>query len=103
MNLSAEVLGPDIVNVSWNAKPFLKRGVQQFSLVAEPAEDGLLPIAKALVNVSDSSGVITNYLRPSTKYMIFIEENQSQEKQKQSKVYTIEYVRTAPGGESTKD
>ena len=103
MNLSADALGPDVVNVSWNAKAFLMRNVEQLRLIAKPVEREALPIASALANASDCSGVIANELRPSTRYLILLEEIHIHGGQNESKMHRVEYVRTTPGGEWTKD
>ena len=73
LGLKIDGVGSNIVNVSWNGEQFLKNGVHQIRLVAEPSGNAV-PIADAVVNTSVSKGSITNKLIPSTRYMIYVEE-----------------------------
>ena len=86
-------MGPDIINISWNGKEFLKNGVNQIRLVADPSEQSL-PIADFLVNTSNSKGSVTTNVRPSTRYLIYIEEISNS-----NKLHAIHYVTTKKGGE----
>lgn len=92
LNLRIDDVGPDIVNVSWNGENFLKNGVNQIRLVAEPSRMPAF-IGYTIVNTSASKGSIGTNLTPSTKYMIYVEELT-----KANKFHIIHYITTKKGG-----
>lgn len=65
-------MGPDVINVSWNADEYIKNGLQQFRLVAESSRDQL-SIVYTIVNASDSKGSIVNNITQLTNYKIYAE------------------------------
>ena len=96
LKLQVDGVSSDTVNVSWDGGEFLKIGVDQIRVVAEPSGEPT-PIADVVVNASASKVSITNNLRPSTKYMIYVEEYPTT-----FKLYVIHYITTAKGGELMK-
>ena len=93
LNLRVDGVGPDIINVSWNGKEYWKHGVHEVSLVAKSQFEST-PIAVATVNTSISKLSITDNIKPSTAYRIYIKEI-SRSKLKRE----VHYIATADGGE----
>ena len=92
LDLKIDGVGTDFINVSWNAQEYLKRGVSQIRLVAEPSRVPF-PIADAKVNTSLSKGSITTNLRPSTRYKVYVEEIPNLKE-----IRVLHYVTTGKGG-----
>ena len=91
LRLKIDGVTADMVNISWNEDEFLKNGVSQILLVAEPS-GAPTPIGRAVVNTSASKGSIASNLIPSTRYMIYIVELS-----KSNKTHLIHYVTTKNG------
>ena len=78
--------------MSWNGDEYLRNDVHQIRLVAENSRERI-PTADAIVETSLSKGSINTNLRPSTKYLIYIEELSNP-----SKIRIIHYITTSKGG-----
>ena len=93
LNLRVDSVGPDIINVSWNAEEFLKKGVHQIRVVAEPPLEPT-PITVVTVNTSASKCSIADNIKPSTVYRIYIKELT-----KPYDSHEVHHVVTPEGGE----
>ena len=93
MNLQIDDVGPDIVNVSWNAEEYLKQRVHQVSLVVEHPGDPS-PVTIAIVNSSLSKASISTNLIPSTNYLIYIMDISQT-----IKLSAVQNVTTTKGGQ----
>ena len=90
--MQVDGVGPDIVNVSWDIEEFLKRGIHQFRLIADPSVEPF-SVGDVMVDTSSSRGSIIKNLIPSTRYLIYVEEIS-----KANRLHTIHYVTTRKSG-----
>ena len=90
--MQVDGVGHDIINVSWDKEEFLKRGIHQIRLVADPSVEPF-SVGDVIVDTSISRGSIIKNVIPSTRYLIYIEEIS-----KANRLHTIHYVTTRKSG-----
>ena len=66
-------MGTDVISVSWNPDALDKAGVTDIELVAEPINESA-PSSQMIVNAASGEASLTENIRPSTTYEVYVED-----------------------------